>query len=90
MRRVVLVLLCVALLATAAIAAGAAAFNLKVQDVTAIACNAPATSSTTTTSVTTTTTALGCQTRLVCPRKNDDPNHPNDDTCDRNNGGGNG
>jgi hypothetical protein len=87
-RRLLLLLLCVALLASIAIAAHAATLSVKVEDVTAIACNAPVVSSTTT--VTTAPSTGGCQTSVVCPGKPDNHEHNNDNTCDGNNGGGNG
>jgi hypothetical protein len=87
-RRFFLVL-CALLLTTIAVTASAATMNLKVEDVGSVACGAPVVPSTSTTT-TTTTTPTGCQTKVVCPNKNDDPKHPNDDSCDGNNGSGNG
>jgi hypothetical protein len=86
-RRLLLLLLCVALFASIAIAAHAAVLNVKVENVTTFACNAPIVSSTTTV---TTAPSGGCQTSVVCPGIPDNQNHNNDNTCDGNNGGGNG
>ena len=92
MRRVVLIL-CVLLLATVAVTASAATRSVKVEDHTLFTCGgavAPTTSTSSTTSTTTTTNPTGCSVSTICPKKNDDPNHPNDTSCDGNNGGGNG
>ena len=90
MRRV-FVVLCVLWLATIAIAAHAATVNLKAEDVGSVACRGPVVASSSTTSTTTTTTSpSGCQTVTLCGKQPDNQPHNNDNTCDGNNGGGNG
>jgi hypothetical protein len=84
--RRLLVIVCLLAIATMVIAARAATVNTKVEDVGSFACATPGATTTTVISL----PAGGCSTDIKCAKRPDDPPHPNDDTCDGNNGRGNG